>query len=196
METMLRLIATTATGMGRIALVGWMMMACCGAHAAKYRPAASPAGDDLFVTGVVPQLAIEIPPDSLATLRAYHQVWRQARPQRIDVRITIREGALVYTNVAAHLKGSFSYRDVDDKPSLTLNFDKFAPGQRFHGLEKIHLNNSVQDPSYLCEKLAREMFLAAGVPAARIGHARVSLNDRALGFYVLDRKSTRLNSSH
>jgi hypothetical protein len=146
---------------------------------------AAARADDLFTNRAVPQLTIEVSAEGMKTLREYRQVWRQPRPPRVDVRATVREGGAVYTNVALHLKGSFTFQSIDDKPSLTLNFDKFAPGQRFHGLDKIHLNNSVQDPTYISEQLARELFLAAGVPAARAGHARVKLNDRTLGFYVL-----------
>jgi spore coat protein CotH len=88
--------------------------------------------------------------------------------------------------VAIHLKGSAgSFRPVEDKPALTLNFDKFAPGQRFHGLKKIHLNNSVQDSSYLSEQISRELFLAAGVPTTRATQAKVQLNGRNLGVCVL-----------
>jgi spore coat protein CotH len=68
---------------------------------------------------------------------------------------------------------------------LTLNFDKFAEGQDFHGFRKISLNNSVQDRSYLSEKISREMFEAAGVPVPRADHAKVELNGRDLGLYVL-----------
>ncbi len=141
-------------------------------------------GEDLF-TGVVPQLRIEIPAEGMATLRQYQQVWRQPRPERVDVRATVREGGRVYTNVAIHLKGSYTFQPIDGKPSLTLNFDKFAPGQRFHGLPKIHLNNSVQDPTYLCEQFARELFVEAGVPSPRATPALVSLNRRNLGICVL-----------
>src|SRR5438046_2663916 len=77
------------------------------------------------------------------------------------------------------------YHPVDGKPSLTLSFDKFVPGQRFHGLSKIHLNNSVEDPSYLHECLGAELFGAAGVPAPRVAHALVELNGRKLGLYLL-----------
>jgi hypothetical protein len=52
-------------------------------------------------------------------------------------------------------------------------------------LDKIHLNNSVQDRSYLTEILCGDLFLAAGVPAARGTHARVFLNGRDLGLYGL-----------
>ena len=142
-------------------------------------------GDELFSGAIVPRIRIEISPESMTTLREYQQVWRQPRPERIDVQATIREGAKTYTNVAIHLKGSYSFQPVDEKPSLTVNFDKFVPGQRFHGLDKLHLNNSVQDPSYLCEQLARELFVSVGVPAPRAGQARVSLNGRDVGLFVL-----------
>ena len=66
----------------------------------------------------------------MAVLEQYHQVWKQPRPERIDVPVTIHEGATVYTNIAIHLKGSFSFQPIDSKPSLTLNFDKLAAGQR------------------------------------------------------------------
>src|SRR5262249_51490361 len=74
---------------------------------------------------------------------------------------------------------------VDDKPSLTLDFSRFQDGQRFHGLRRIHLNNSVEDPSFANEKLGSEIFWAAGVPAPRVTRALVELNRRALGLYVL-----------
>ena len=149
--------------------------------AASYAKAG--AGDELFST--LTRLRIEIPEAGMKVLRDYEQVWRQARPERVDVRVTVREGEKVYTNVAAHLKGSFSFQPVDGKPSFTLNFDKFAPGQKFHGHTKIHLNNSVQDPSYLSEQFARELFRSVGVPAPRAGHALVSVNGRDIGLSVL-----------
>src|SRR5262249_35289285 len=70
-------------------------------------------------------------------------------------------------------------------PAFTLNFDKFAGGQRFHGLQKLSLNNSVQDPGYVNEQLSRGIFLKAGVPVPRATHARVGLNGRDLCLYVL-----------
>jgi hypothetical protein len=68
---------------------------------------------------------------------------------------------------------------------LTLDFDRFNAGQKFHGLRRIHLNNSVEDPSYCNELLGSELFRAAGIPAPRVAHAVVTLNGRRLGLYVL-----------
>ena len=149
------------------------------------------SGDDVF-TGPVPRLQIDIPADGMKILREYQQVWRETRPERIDVQATVREGGKVYTNVAVHLKGSYSFQPIDGRPSLTLNFEKFAPGQRFHGLTKIHLNNSVQDPSYLCESFARELFQSVAVPSPRATPALLKLNGRDQGVCVLIEGANKL----
>jgi spore coat protein CotH len=142
------------------------------------------AGDELF-TGPVPTLRIEIPPEGMRELRRYQQFIRQERPVRVDVRATVREGGQVYTDVAVHLKGSYTFQGIDAKPSLTLNFDKFNPGQKFHGMSKIHLNNSAQDPTALCEQFARDLFREAGVASPRATPALVHLNGNELGVCVL-----------
>jgi hypothetical protein len=119
----------------------------------------------------------------MATLRS--TAWGNGM-ERPFVKAQVWEGDTVYTNVAIHLKGAMgSFRPIDDNPGLTLNFAKFAPGQTFHGLHKISLNNSVQDRSFITEKLCRELFDAAGVPVPRTGHAKLELNGRDLGLRVL-----------
>jgi hypothetical protein len=139
--------------------------------------------DAVFTNCSVLRISIEIPRAGMSALRQTPWGNGQERPV---VRATVKEGDNVYTNVAVHLKGAAgSFRPVDDRPALTLNFDKLAPGQSFHGLHKISLNNSVQDPTYLSEKFARELFLAANVPVPRAGHALVHLNGHSLGLYVL-----------
>jgi spore coat protein CotH len=140
-------------------------------------------GEDLFNNSYVPRIRIEISREGMATLRSTG--WGNG-VERPVAKARVWEGQTVYTNVAIHLKGAMgSFRPVDENPGLTLNFEKFAPGQSFHGLHKISLNNSVQDRSFITEKLCRELFEAAGVPVPRTGHAKVELNGRDLGLRVL-----------
>jgi spore coat protein H len=147
-----------------------------GGHAGQLSAGFVP-GRDLFSDDAVKEIRIEIPLMGLTQLR---------RDSRSYVPATLSEGSLTYARVGIHLKGSTgSFRGVDDKPALTLNFSRFQPGQTFHGLHKIHLNNSVEDPSYMCERVGSELFRAAGVPAPRVAWARVWLNGRPLGLYVL-----------
>lgn len=144
----------------------------------------SKASDGLFGGLEVLSIRIDIPEEGMDRLRGYF--WQQGSEARPEVLATVREGGKTYQNVALHLKGAAgSFRPVDANPALTLSFDKHEPDQRFRGLKKISLNNSVQDPSFLSEKLCRELFLEAGVPVPRAAHARVILNGRDLGLYVL-----------
>lgn len=133
------------------------------------------------------RLEIEIAPSEVEKLRNYYWAGRNTRREdRTEVLATIKEGTNLYTRVSIHLKGAAgSFRQFDDKPSLTVNFSSQIPEQRFHGLQKLSLNNSVQDPSYLCEAISRELFEAAGVPVTHASHATVVINGRDLGLYVL-----------
>ena len=108
------------------------------------------------------------------------------RDPRKAVRAQLRVEEQEFSDVGLHLKGAAgSWRDWNDKPGLTLSFNKFVKGQHFFGLEKLHLNNSVQDGSYFHELLANELALAMGVPACRCAHALVELNGRKVGLSVL-----------
>ncbi len=108
------------------------------------------------------------------------------REPRQSVPATLRIGSNSWESVGIRVKGAAgSTRSIDDLPALTLNIDKFKKGQKFHGLEKIHLNNSVQDPSRMSEIVCADLYRRAGIPATRASHALVSLNGRNLGLYVL-----------
>jgi spore coat protein H len=132
--------------------------------------------DALFTNGIVRRIQIEIGPAELASLK---------KEPREFVSANFRDGANVFTNIGLHLKGVGTFRPIDQKPSFSLKFNKFVPGQEFFGLSKIALNNSVQDPSYVNEAVCTELFRSLGVPAARTTHAWVNLNGRDLGLYVL-----------
>jgi spore coat protein CotH len=168
-------------------LAGLLWSAGVGVGAgADSKPSSVDPSDAFFQREDVPVVRLEISPAGIETLRAY-EFRKGSNPEaRTNVAAIIREGERTYTNVAVHLKGSLgSFRDIDDHPALTLTFDKWADGQLFHGLKKISLNNSVQDPSYASEIVSRKLFRSAGLPCPRATHARVELNGRDLGLYVV-----------
>ena len=165
-----------------LAALLWVMGATVSIVAAKENHTAQ--AEAFFSGREIPHLFIEVSDQDMEFLRTQKRSGASTIVHS-NVLATVREGAHLYTNVALHLKGSASFRAVDLKPALTLSFDKVEEAQRFHGLEKISLNNSVQDPSLLCEKLGREMFAAAGIPAPRVTHAQVELNGNNLGVYLL-----------
>lgn len=159
------------------------------ALAAPSAPAASDAkqalASDLFDSTNIVKISITIPESGMQALR--RTGWGGGGGgNRPEAKATVSDGSATYKDVALHLKGAAgSFRPVDDRPALTLNFDKHVKGQKFHGLEKLSLNNSLQDPTYISEKLSREVYRKAGVPVPRADYALVTLNGRNLGLYVL-----------
>lgn len=131
-----------------------------------------------FGRGAIPRLRLELAPDQEAKIREGNRPYVRAA--------LIENDGTVWRDVAVKLKGAAgSSRPWEDRPALTINVDKFRKGQAFHGLDKFHLNNSVQDDGYLHEWISSEIIRAAGYPAARVTHARVWLNGRDVGLYVL-----------
>ncbi len=142
------------------------------------RAKASRGGDgrDIFDEPTVVEVSLRMSEAAEGVLRKTPREW-------VDCLLTA-EGKLV-GEVGVHLKSTTSFMPVDQKPSLTLSLNRSVPGGRLYGLRRIHLNNSAQDASYLCEGLCHGLFVRAGVPCARVAWAKVRLNDRDLGLYVL-----------
>ncbi len=136
------------------------------------------AADALFAEGVVPRLQIQLSADAAESLRQQPRSWTTCT--------LVENDSQVHKDVAIKIKGSYgSTRDLDDRPALTLKMDKHAAGRHFHGLDKFHLNNSVQDESLLREWLGADIFRAAGIPAPRVTHARLWIDGHDVGIYVL-----------
>ncbi|AKT41126.1 CotH kinase family protein [Chondromyces crocatus] len=74
--------------------------------------------------------------------------------------------------------------DLADKPSFSVKFDEFAD-TKLHGLNKILLNASIQDPTFLRELIGADMYTRAGLPTARTAHAQVRFNGEDRGIYVV-----------
>jgi len=71
-----------------------------------------------------------------------------------------------------------------DKPGLKLEFDELVDDRRVHGMERMALNNTPQDPTMLRTCLAYEHFRSVGVPAPRCGFAHVVVNGQDMGIYA------------
>jgi spore coat protein H len=175
MRATIRKLSLSHLQLSRFAILALVLFA------SAFTRAANGPGDDIFMPDApVLRLKIEISRENWKSL--------QADPRK-SVPATVREGETVYPNVMVHVKGAAgSFRDINSNPSLTLSFgkhEKAEKDQRFHGLKKIHVNNSIQDPSQSTYCIASMMFNDAGIPAARVTNVRLALNGKDLGLYVL-----------
>lgn len=149
-----------------------------GAAAGQSAKDHAEASQKFFRSGSIPRLVIELDPEACQDLRENARAYTTGR---------LRENeSTVHEEVSFKLKGAAgSFRDFDDLPSFTVRMDRLKEDQRFHGLSKFHLNKSPQDPTYLHEFLGSEIFQDAGILAPRVTHARVWVNDRDMGLYVV-----------
>jgi spore coat protein H len=162
--------------MNRLAFPLWLALIWLGIAGSLAAPNRGVPGDALFSDGKIRTIKIEVVEPGLSVL---------TKNERSYVHATVTEGTNVLREVGLHLKGMGSFRPFNDKPSFAVKFDRFVDDQTYFGLTKIMLNNASQDPTYLAELMATQMFRDAGVPAARVTHAFVEVNGRALGLYVL-----------
>ncbi len=96
----------------------------------------------------------------------------------------IEVNGIPFKNVGVRIKGSSTLRTFDDKPSLKIKFNAFVPDQDFAGLERVTLNNMVEDPTQTKEVMAYRIFRAAGLDASRANHAALYVNDELYGLYT------------
>jgi spore coat protein H len=109
-----------------------------------------------------------------------------ALPAPIWVPATVRYGGRMWTGVGMRWKGHASLKGAWNsgirKLSFLLTFDYFEDSrpeildQRFFGFKKLVFSNAYNDPSLIREKVAAEVFRAAGVPVARSAFAPIYLD--------------------
>ncbi len=88
-------------------------------------------------------------------------------------------------DIGVRLKGVYgSFRTLDQKAAFLVNFHKYQAGQDLLGVEKLAINNMVQDPSMIHERIAYDLFRGMGVPAPRSGYAQVKVNGELYGLYA------------
>jgi hypothetical protein len=131
--------------------------------------------DALFSGDTVEVFELTLPPASVDGLRA--------APRQFQPGTLVWKGR-TFDRVGVRLKGEATFRPIDDKAAFKIKLDEFVPGQRLLGLRRLTLNNMAQDPSWARERLAYQLYRAAGVPAPRCASARLSVNGERLGVYA------------
>ena len=155
------------------------------------------AGDAYFALDRVLDIAIQIDTEHWDTLRHQtrtledlfaeieeHQLSRPFADIYTWFPATVTVDGETHADVGVRKKG-FIGSQSDTKPSLKLRFDKYVDDQVLGGvMERMTLNNSIQDPSMINTCLTYQVFAAAGNPASRCNFATVSVNGKNLGLYV------------
>jgi len=87
--------------------------------------------------------------------------------------------------VGIRVKGRLgSYRSLSQKTAFKVDLNEYAD-QDLEGLERLNLNNQVQDHAKVHEITAYSLYEAAGVWAPRVAYAWVTVNGDTFGLYSL-----------
>lgn len=93
-----------------------------------------------------------------------------------------------YKNVAIRGKGNTSLSSVkrmgSERYSFKLEFDHFDDGRSYHGLDKLCLNNLIQDNTYMKDYLAYTLMNDFGVDAPLCSYAYITVNGKDWGLYL------------
>jgi spore coat protein H len=133
--------------------------------------------DHLFQLDLVHQVEIELGDEGYRALSAEPYEYVSA---------TVTIDGEVLEEVGARVKGRLgSYRELYEKAAFKIDFNRYIEGQLFHGLEKLNLNNMVQDSSQVHERIGYALYGLAGVPAPRVGYAWLRVNGQDFGLYTM-----------
>jgi hypothetical protein len=180
--------------------LSWLpLLAACGAPREELRPEEAPpealggvpdddtgdSGEDpswkadydaLFDLATVGEIRLTLQEDALEALRD---------APRTYVPAVFEHAGVVRTDVGVRLKGNNSYRDLDEKPAFRVRFGAYdASAGRYAGLERLALNNLVNDPAQGREVVAYWAWNAAGLPAPRASFVRLRVNGEDHGLYA------------
>ena len=135
----------------------------------------------LFDQTIVPKIEVYLSQDSLDTMLLPTNV-RSNHEYRAMCIITKGDTKDTINNIGLRLRGNTSR--LADKKSFKISFNSFEPEKKFKGLEKLNLNGEHNDPSIVRAKLAWDFFADAEIPAARVNHVRLHINDEYRGLYL------------
>ena len=181
---------------GTVALAVLCLFSACGSEDPETLFSAIDPAGRLFEPGRVIEVSIDIAPADWDALRRQTRNWwdivavegGQCLAEPIPKPFTwfpasVTVDGEVRGNVAVRKKGFLGSLD-DERPALKVRFDYYDQEQTLLGLERLTLNNSVQDPTFVKQCLAFQVFENAGLEVPWCNYAHVTVNGRDLGLYV------------
>jgi spore coat protein CotH len=132
--------------------------------------------DDLFDPNTVQDILLSVNKRDWAELKERYR-------ENVYYQADLRWRGEVVRNIGIRSRGRGSRSE--SKPGLRVDFNKYVSGQQFLGLKSIVLDNLSQDPSMLKERVVMRFFTEMGMPAPRVAHVRLFVNNDFAGLYTV-----------
>lgn len=137
--------------------------------------------DKLFDTSYVHSINIEIAEEDWQDL-----VTNATDETYYSCNITI-DGE-TYKNIGLRAKGNSSLTQVansdSNRYSFKIKFDKFDKEQNYYGLEKLSLNNIIQDATFMKDYLSYKLMGDFGVASPYVSYSYITINGEEWGLYL------------
>jgi hypothetical protein len=130
--------------------------------------------DVLYSEDAITPLGLSLSGDALDDLRRNPEGY-------VEAELIYGEATFV---VGVRIKGSSTRTDMEDKPSLIVDANRFVAGQEFMGHKKFNLHNQLIDPSMMSEIRSYRTLRENGLPASRAGYVRLTINGEDYGLYT------------
>ncbi|MDF9845092.1 spore coat protein H [Paenibacillus sp. PastF-1] len=180
MKSMFRKMMLTTLSLAVVASVGGVTGSPSAAFAAE--AGVSQAYESLFTPDKVINVQVTIDDEDWKSILA-NPLEKEYKSVTVDVDGTVLE------NVGFSTKGNLTLKSVaamtdSDRYSFRLKFDKYDKTQTLMGLDKMVLNNSYSDPSFLREYLHYEALRAIGEDVPLTVFTNLYINGELYGFYI------------
>ena len=165
----------------KLIITAVVLLLCCLGMNSQVTPKKHYA-KSLFTLGNIASVDLNMPDSTWQTItsrahdKQYHVCSVTINGERFD-------------SVAIRTKGASSLDDVktmnSDRYSFTLKLNKYKKGQKYHGMTKLLLNNNIWDATQMKDAVVYDMCRYIGLPAPLTNYARISLNGKYFGCYLM-----------
>jgi spore coat protein CotH len=145
-------------------------------------PAPIAGSAPIFNPQVLHEARLELDPSAWEELRR-----RYLSNQYYSANFSVDGVAVQQVGIRSRGSGS---RD-SGKPGIEIDFNRYVPSQEYYGYKRLVLDNLVQDPSLLRERLSFAVFEAMGIAAPRNAFAKLYVNGEYWGLYDLVEKVSK-----
>ena len=152
-----------------------VLLALASLHA-QTSPSPRLTPDDLFDPNTVNDVLLEVNARDWAELKERYR-------ENVYYQANLRWRGEVVRTVGIRSRGLGSRSQT--KPGLRIDFNRYVTGQQFLGLKSVVLDNLTQDPSMLKERVVMRFFAEMGMPAPRVAHVRLFVNNSFAGLYTV-----------
>jgi spore coat protein CotH len=137
--------------------------------------ASAQTSDQLFDPSVLHDIQLTMKQSDWDTLRANY-----LEDTYYPADMTWRNVVVPQVGIRSRGSGSRNPR----KPGLKVDFGRYLDQTPF-GMKSLVLANATQDPSMLAQRFGLGIFARMGMPASRVVHTRLFVNDEYVGLYEL-----------